>query len=153
MYHIKYMNNKLGFTLIELLVVISLMLGLVSVSVPIFSAMHVRVQQSELEAQIISSLDLAREYTMAGYLGSSYGVYFDTDKYIFYKGDSYTLRDLDFDRIKEAGNIFDLSTDFVDNDVNFLNIFEGVDEGSINIQNQNNGEIEVISVNSLGFID
>lgn len=118
-----------GFTLIELLIVVSITMILVAASVPIYGSLQVKAQLGESSAQMVQILRTAREYSIAGYVNSRHGVYFDidpsgSDQYILYMGNDYASRDIDNDRVYEldavlavTNNGFDF--DGTDIDINF----------------------------------
>ena len=84
----KRLNQK-GFSLIELLVVvliIAILIGLAFVSYRLFE------KRTELETtaqNILATLKLAQTKTLASEGASQYGVHFENDKYILFKGDTY----------------------------------------------------------------
>lgn len=118
-----------GFTFVELLIVIGLTVILAVGSLPIYSRYQVSAQLNETSAQITQTLRLARQKSVSGTQGGKYGVFFEynignNDRYIMYKGTSYTTRNSTFDRVMVLDNAlsfgfmnFDLIGDDVD--VNF----------------------------------
>ena len=78
-----------GFTLIELLVTIGilvLVMGMIMLNFNFFQ------NQSALDAttqEIISVLKLAQNKTLASENRTSFGVYFENDKYVIFEGDAY----------------------------------------------------------------
>lgn len=108
-------KSSIGFTLIELLIVaavIAILLIIVLARLGLFG------QQSEvsLTAQrIISTLEIARNQTLASEGETVYGVHFESDKYVLFKGTTYSSIDPDnkeftlsvveiFDTIVTGGN-------------------------------------------------
>lgn len=94
-----------GFTLIELLVIIGTMIILVTLAVPAFRAFQKESDLSNSAEQIINTLRLAQNKTLASEGASQWGVYFDTTtsphQYVLFKGVDYAAptRDTNFDEI------------------------------------------------------
>ena len=96
-------RNKKGFTLVELTMVIAIfviMFGTGAVALGNFvtnQALHVA------ESQLIQSIWEARSFSVTQYHDSLWGVYLDTvtepDRLVLFQGNSYALRDQDFDQI------------------------------------------------------
>lgn len=92
-----------GFTLIELLIVIGIVLISVAAVAPIYGNLQVSSQLNEDSSQLIQTLRLARERSMARLNNTQHGVYFEVntpgqDKYILYQGVSYDSRNSSYDR-------------------------------------------------------
>ena len=152
-----------GFTLTELLIVIAIGVILVAASVPIYSNLQVKAQLNESTTQVVQTLRLAREYSLSRYQDSAWGVLLDInlmedDGYVLYKGDSYDLRDLDYDR--ETSLNFSLSFENLDFDLTGANIdinfSKGVGRpnniGSMIMSHSVEGSNTII-VNSLGLVE
>lgn len=117
-------NNEEGFTFIELLIVIGIVTILASSTIPVYGNFQVASQLNETSAQTVQLLRQAREFSVAGKENSAYGVYFEensgsNDKVIFYKGDSYATRDVEYDQIIILSNALDMDAVVVGDDVNF----------------------------------
>ena len=87
----KYKNGKAltGFTIIELLVAVTVLVLATSLILPGFNFFQ---RQSALDAagqEIVSALRLAQNQTLASEGASSFGVYFDNDKFTVFKGTSF----------------------------------------------------------------
>jgi len=98
-----------GFTLIELLIVISVTVILAVIVVPIYNNLQVSSQLNENSSQIIQTIRIAKERSLAGLNDQQHGVKLQTDRYILYQGSSYSLRDTDYDREIIFDNILSLS--------------------------------------------
>ena len=95
--------KKNSFTIIEFLIILGI-LGMTAVlSVGAFSFLVKKTDLDTSRNNIISTLNLARNKTLSSEQNSRYGVFFDSastpDRYIFFKGPSYALRDISSDRI------------------------------------------------------
>ena len=92
-----------GFSLVEVLVVIGIMAIMIIAGTYFYSNLQLATQLDENTSQIIQTLRTAREYSVAGYNSSPYGVYFlvtgTPDLYILYQGSSYASRNTSYDRI------------------------------------------------------
>lgn len=78
-----------GFTLIELVVVIAILILLLGVVLPNFNFFQ---RQSALESatqEITGALRLAQNKTLASEDASAFGVYFESDKFIIFKGATF----------------------------------------------------------------
>lgn len=149
---VKSENNK-GFTLIELLIVISLITILAGVAMVALGNLQTSTQLNETSTQIIQTLRLAREQSVAGFNNAAHGVKFNAGAYVLYQGDSYATREADYDRIYPLASTLSIITNFVGNDVVFS---KGVGvpsaEGIITITHSVNGS-KVISVSAQGIIE
>ena len=84
---------KKGITFIELLVVLAVLGIMVSIVLPQFSKMRENQVLKNGVQDILSSLDKARIQTLASLNSSNYGVYFQVDKIIIFKGTDFSTRD------------------------------------------------------------
>lgn len=82
-----------GFTLIELLIVVGIIGVLLIITL---SRIGNFGSQSDLDTtaqRIVSTLQIARNQTLASESGDVYGVHFESDKYVLFKGATYDLLD------------------------------------------------------------
>ncbi len=79
-----------GFTLIELLVATAIILIITVVTLFSLSTLNKQVSLDSASQNILSTLRLARSQTLASKSQTSYGVHFETTKYVFFNGTSYT---------------------------------------------------------------
>src|SRR3990167_9483205 len=86
----KIKKNKKGFTVIELLIVVTIMALLIAVVLPGFSSFRKSQILSNSSEEILSSLSRARSETLASVSSSEYGVHFDSDQVVIFKGTIYT---------------------------------------------------------------
>lgn len=94
---------KKGFTLLEILIIVGIVAILAALAIP---ALHDFQLTSDLEnssQELINTLRLAQQKTIASEGASSWGVYFTTSvlphQYVLFKGDSYLSRDASKDEI------------------------------------------------------
>ncbi len=85
----KKLFNK-GFTAIEILIALAVIVIIVSVALPQLS--HSRENQAMKNAvqESLSSIDKARGETLSSLNSSEYGVHFQSDKVIIFKGTAYS---------------------------------------------------------------
>jgi len=84
---------KNGMTVIEILVVIAVLGIIFAVVIPQFSkSREMQVLKSGV-ADTLSSIDKARGNTLSSLNSSSYGVHFQSDKVIIFKGTDFSTRD------------------------------------------------------------
>ncbi len=106
-------KNSSGFSLIEILISVAI---LVLVSFLALAALSVLPKQVTLDSTsqgILSVLRLARSQTLGSKGADTYGVYFETGKYVLFKGDTYvsgasenkeyTLSDVEINSISLTG--------------------------------------------------
>jgi prepilin-type N-terminal cleavage/methylation domain-containing protein len=87
-----------GVTFIELMVVIGVLTILFAISVPSFIFFQKGSSLDNDAEKIISVLKLAQSKTLASESAGQYGVYFQADRYVLFKGQNYALRDVSFDK-------------------------------------------------------
>ncbi len=79
-----------GITAVELLVVVAVLGIIFSIVLPQFSKIRENQVLKSAVGDIISSLNKARSQTLASVNSSSYGVHFQSDKVIIFKGASFS---------------------------------------------------------------
>jgi len=83
------MTRNSGFTLIEILIALAIFVLLASIVIPNFNFWQ---RQNSLEAtaqEVISALRLAQNETIASKNDSSFGVYFETNKFTVFQGTAF----------------------------------------------------------------
>ena len=89
----KKKNLVWGFTVLEILIVISVLLIIISIVVSPFSSFRNRsILNTEIE-NIITLLSEARSNTMASLDDSEYGVHFEANRMVLFKGNLFTEPD------------------------------------------------------------
>lgn len=78
-----------GFTLIELLVSIAILLIITSVVIFSLRTFGQQVEIESISQNMMSTLRLARSRTLASEAETTYGVHFETTKYVLFAGTSY----------------------------------------------------------------
>lgn len=94
------LHNKIkGFTLVEIILVVSIFIILTAVLVPIGLGFYANQQLESNTQELIFNLRRAQEKSMSVEEDSSFGIYFEDDKYILFKGNSYSERDFSYDEV------------------------------------------------------
>jgi len=92
-----------GFTLVELLIIIGILIILIAIAVPNLRFFQKESDLNNSAEEIINTLRLAQNKTLASEGASQYGVYFDNltspYQYTLFKGINYASRDNSFDEI------------------------------------------------------
>ena len=81
---------KKGITIIELLVVLAVLGIIISVVLPQFSKIRENQVLKSGVQDILSSLNKARSQTLASLNSLNYGVHFEADKIVIFKGTGFT---------------------------------------------------------------
>lgn len=87
------MTRQRGFTLIEILAVIAIVIVLTTISFAAFSAFRNKSVLNEARAAVLSELNLARSQTLASEDRVSWGVHFEVDHIIRFRGSSFSPSD------------------------------------------------------------
>ena len=97
------MSKKNSFTLIELLVIIGTMIVLMALAAPAFRIFQKESELTNSTEEIINTLRLAQNKTLASEGASQWGVYFSTStspqQYVLFQGTDYDSRVVSSDEI------------------------------------------------------
>jgi prepilin-type N-terminal cleavage/methylation domain-containing protein len=85
--------HKQGMTVIELLIVIAVLGIVFSIVIPQFSKTRENQVLKNTVSDILSSLNKAQSRTLASVNSSSYGVHFQSDKIVIFKGTVFSAGD------------------------------------------------------------
>jgi len=89
----RLVGSRRGITVIEMLVII-VVIGIISLIVlPQFSKIKENQVLKDGVADVLSSLDKARSQTLSSLNSSEYGVHFQSDKVIIFKGKDFSTRE------------------------------------------------------------
>ena len=147
---INYLGRfRKGFTLVEILLAIALLAFLTTIVAPVTLDFYRRQQLQTYTQEIVQALRRAQTSAMSIEGDSSFGVYFSEDSYILFRGDSYTLRNVQYDEVFDMPKSISVSglTEAV-----FLKP-EGncLQEGQVIVAN--NIQQNVITINKIGRIN
>lgn len=100
-----------GFTLLELLIVIVILIPLGVAGISSYHSFISQIKLNTAVPQIISTLHLSRDRTLASEGASSYGVHFEANKYVLFKGLSFNPSAVDNEEHKLPAEIeiYDIS--------------------------------------------
>ena len=86
---------KKGFTITELVIVIAILAIIVTIVASAFSKFNNNQSLGGAVGEVTSTLNEARANTLASYNNIAYGVHFQADKVVFFKGSTYSSSDPD----------------------------------------------------------
>lgn len=90
---------KKGITMIELIIVVSIIVILISITLPRFSEMRSIEVLKTATADVLSSVEKAHSESISSVDSSEYGVHFETNNVIIFKGTAYTISAADNETI------------------------------------------------------
>ncbi|MDP2864425.1 MAG: hypothetical protein Q8N73_02100, partial [bacterium] len=83
------MQKNFGVTLIELVVILGILILLTALAVPTFIFFQTETDLNNSTEEIINTLRVAQNKTLGSEGASNYGVHFESDKLVLFKGTSY----------------------------------------------------------------
>ncbi|HDZ54299.1 MAG TPA: hypothetical protein ENI19_02025 [Candidatus Nealsonbacteria bacterium] len=102
-----------SFTLIEVLVIIGIMVILMVLALPAYRSFQNELDLNNSTEEIINTLRIAQNKTLASEGASQYGVYFDQTtsphQYTLFKGNDYASRNSSFDKIHKLPKSVEIS--------------------------------------------
>jgi len=150
-------NKNSGFTLIELLVVLSLFLIIIVLTITSFRFFEIKSVLNKTAKEIISTLELARSRTLASDGDSRWGVYFEQDNFVLFKGNEYNpeLSDKEINNISERLEIYDIDLFEGSSEIIFTRLIgETNNFGKIGlrVKNSNPEQSKIIHIENSGSI-
>jgi len=145
---------KQGFSLIEILTVIAILL--IILGVVLFSFSNFRNQQllKNNTEDIVYLLKEARTNSIASLDSSEYGVYFNTNQIILFKGTTYLLNNNEFEVFNLNNSISIVSLNLSNNaDQVYFNRLNGLPSASGDIVITNGQISKTISILGTGIIE
>ena len=139
-----------GFSVIEILVVLAVLMIVSGLIVPGFNFFRKQSSLNAATQEIINTLRLAQNKTLASEGNSSFGVYLESDKFILFKGTAYSASSSN----NEAHNL-DSSLRISTLSLNGSNsvVFERLTGNTVNYGAITLEQIDDISQNKVIFID
>jgi prepilin-type N-terminal cleavage/methylation domain-containing protein len=155
---LKYKNNNLqkGFTLIEILVVISILAVISTISFIGYNSFRKGTQLDIKADEINSVLKTAQAQTLSSLEADNYGVHFESDQFILFKGLAYDSMGLDnqVNELPDDLEIYDIILNGGGSDMVFERLTGNTENyGSIKIRIKNTSQHKTISVESSGVIN
>ena len=104
-----FQDNK-GFSLIEILISISIIILIIAIATISYRSFEKETELEVVAQNILVTLKLAQTQTLASEDASQYGVHFEIDKYILFKGNTYqsTAADNKIYQLPSRLEIFDI---------------------------------------------
>ena len=113
-------------------------------------------QLNESTTQIIQTLRVARQRSIARLNDSAHGVFFEInagdDRYILYQGSSFAARNSSFDRATTLDSGLEISTTFSVDEANFSKAFGTTTAATVTINHTAAGS-QTININSFGAVE
>jgi prepilin-type N-terminal cleavage/methylation domain-containing protein len=140
--------RKHGFTLIELSLVIALFLIILSFAVPYGLRFFTVERLNGISRDLLETLRLAQSHSFSQNIDSAYGVKVSQDSFVFFKGNSYSDRDVPYDQSFLVPNQIEVSGI---SEIVFSKL-TGLPNQSGEIYLTNGSMTNVIKINSQGVI-
>jgi len=139
-----------GFSVIEILVVLAVLMIVSGLIVPGFNFFRRQNSLNATAQEIINALRLSQNKTLASEGNSSFGIYFESDKYIIFKGAAYIESSSD----NEIHNIDDsLKISAIDLNIPPAVVFERLTGNTTNYGTITLERIDDFSQNKIIFVD
>lgn len=119
------MNLSKAFTFIEILIAIGIIVLIIGLTIPAFHYFQSESALNNNAREIISALRLVQAKTVASEAEDSWGVYFNADSYILFKGTSFLARDPAYDKnyqLSKRAEIHEISLAGSDSEIVFERI-------------------------------
>ncbi len=148
---LKKINVKRGFTLVEMMLVIGILVIIAGLAIPFYQSFQISSALDNAGQEIIQSLRNAQSKAMSSQGLSSYGVHFDTNQFVIFKGNIYNPVDAE-NEIFEVANTVDITSNGSYNVV--FSVGEGLPDAQpiITVTSSNN-KSKSISINELGRVN
>ena len=93
------LNFKKGFTILETFIVLSITTLLIVIVLPSFQAMRNNQVLKATASEVVSALNEARSQSLSSVDSSEYGIHFESDEIIIFKGTTFSSLDPDNENI------------------------------------------------------
>jgi len=147
-------SKSKGFTLIEVILVLAIIIAMVVLSIPFYQSFQIRTQLSNTSQEITQTLRYSQSKAMAIEDYSNFGLHFESDKYVLFRGNSYNPTD-SYNEVYDLVETLSISVNLNGggNDIIFDRLKGSTSNyGTVTITSVNN-ESKIITVNSLGKIE
>jgi len=149
------MQAHRGFSLLEVLLVIALTAAMAALSAPFLASSFSKNELAAASDQVVDALAEARSAAMHGRSGGKYGVHFETDRFVYFEGETYSAIDPDNTEHLLSGlvSVTDISISGGGSDIHFRSASgSSVETGSVQLTDSA-GLTRTVSVNEAGLID
>jgi len=138
-----------GFTFVEVLLVIGILGIIVGLAIPFYQSFQISSRLDDTTQEAIQTLRRAQLKAMASEDFSDFGVHFEPQRFVLFKGDAYNPADL----LNETVNLPSVLSISPVADIVFSAIKGAVGgTASITIQTRS-GETNTININELGVVN
>lgn len=149
------MNTK-GFTLIEIIIVVVIFGFLLAASIVFFQSFQTTYQLNASVEELSQNLRRAQNLARTSQDDSKYGIYLNAgtgESYVLFKGNTYSVRDQDFDEVYDLSPVLTLNYSLGGSNQIIFSKLRGLPgvTGTITITNSNN-ESKIIEINEQGRI-
>ena len=150
------LKPRKGFSILELIITLGIFAVIVAAAMPIYNKLHISSGLKAAEAQFVQTLRIARERSVAGLGGMTYGVHITANGYTLYRSSVLTApydgtRDIPYDQTTTVDSSISLSP------VNVAIIFSkstGAKIGALTTitLTQTGGDVRAVTVNTAGLV-
>ena len=147
-------STRRGITIIELLIVLAVLGVIISVMLPQFSRIRENQVLKNGIADVLSSINKARSQTLSSLNSSEYGVRFESNKVIIFKGKIFSANDANNETIDitapasitnvTLGGISGISGDM------YFNRLSGIPSATGNITLSTGNYLKIITISETG---
>lgn len=149
-------NLQKAFTLAEILVVMSILGVIFTVSFIGYNSFRKGTQLDISADEISSTLKTAQSQTLSSLDADNYGVHFDSDKFVLFKGLTYDSMDPN-NKINELSDdleIYDIILNGGGSNIVFERLTGKTDNfGSLKVRIKNTSQFRTVTVESSGIIN
>ncbi len=148
------MFGQKGLTIVEILIVISILGFLIAAVAPLYYSFSVSEQLNTETQELLQTLRRAQIRAISGEADLRFGVYFLSNQYILFAGNSYATRDSDFDEVYNLSPTLFLSWSLGGPSEVVFNKVKGTPSvvGTVTLTSVNN-KTKTLSINQVGKID
>lgn len=150
----KYFKKK-GFTMFELMIVVSIFVILLAYMPQVYSSYFTSSGIKMARWEITNTLKRARLNTMTGREDVQWGVHFESDQYVLFKGTTYSSSDPDNEvhELLQSLDVTNISLNGGGADVVFNNVGSTDQYGSLQVESDASSNTVSVTINSAGTID
>lgn len=138
-----------GFTFVEVILVIGILGIIVGLAIPLYQSFQISSQLDDLTQEVVQTLRRAQQKAMASEDFSDFGVHFESQRFVLFKGNSYNPAD----PLNEVVNLPSVLSISPATDIVFSALKGTVAISTLlTIQTRNN-ETSTININEFGVVN